>query len=357
MEAPNPITPYPPKEKRFPIIIGNDEYKLYIINSFEAIKFIVKKENVSSIKFEKSLSFEQLNNISKWFKIFDSLEEVFEDIVKLMEKKQINVNIEKDSVNLIFNINMEKIKEFKILLEPIKLSKDEIINNLIKENNKLNTKVGNLEKRLNLLEERFNSYEKNTQKELKKFEKTENTNILNLKNELMNTDIINEEDKIILNNWINFSNNKTIKLLYKASRDGDSFQDFYKLCENKGPTITVVLTTKGYKFGGYTKLSWKNPNNGANRNRYYEDETAFLFSLNKKKQYYTKKNKVKNAVCMWSDRGPSFGGGNDLTLHNNCLHNEKSYNDCPNTYETENHELNGGEEYFKVKDYEVYSVN
>ena len=146
MEAPNPITPYPPKEKRFPIIIGNDEYKLYIINSFEAIKFIVKKENVSSIKFEKSLSFEQLNNISKWFKIFDSLEEVFEDIVKLMEKKQINVNIEKDSVNLIFNINMEKIKEFKILLEPIKLSKDEIINNLIKENNKLNTKIGNLEK-------------------------------------------------------------------------------------------------------------------------------------------------------------------------------------------------------------------
>ena len=58
---------------------------------------------------------------AKWFKIFDSLEEVFEDIVKLMEKKQINVNIEKDSVNLIFNINMEKIKEFKILLEPIKL--------------------------------------------------------------------------------------------------------------------------------------------------------------------------------------------------------------------------------------------
>ena len=60
---------------------------------------------------------------------------------------------------------------------------------------------------------------------------------------------------------------------------------------------------------------------------------------------------------MWSDRGPSFGGGNDLTLENQCLHNASSHNSCPFTYPTEKYELNGGEEYFTVKDYEVYSVN
>ena len=60
---------------------------------------------------------------------------------------------------------------------------------------------------------------------------------------------------------------------------------------------------------------------------------------------------------MWSDRGPSFGGGNDFQLSNICLHNNDSYNYCQNTYKIENYELNGGEKNFTVKDYEVYSIN
>ena len=152
------------------------------------------------------------------------------------------------------------------------------------------------------------------------------------------------------------NNDKKIKLLYKASRDGDDYQDFYRLCENKGPTITIALSTKGYKFGGFTKLSWKNPNNGKVGKKYYEDNEAFIFSLNKKRKYYQKIDNKCFAVCMWSDRGPSFGGGNDLTLHNNCLHNNNSYNNCPHTYQIDKYELNGGEYNFTVKDYEVYSI-
>ena len=134
----------------------------------------------------------------------------------------------------------------------------------------------------------------------------------------------------------------------------NNYQDFYRLCENKGPTITVALSTKGYKFGGFTKLSWKNPNNGNGNNKYYEDNEAFIFSLNKKRKYYPKLEQKHYAVCMWSDRGPSFGAGNDLNLYNNCLHNNNSYNNCPYTYQTEKCELNGGEHNFTVKDYEVY---
>jgi hypothetical protein len=79
--------------------------------------------------------------------------------------------------------------------------------------------------------------------------------------------------------------------------------------------------------------------------------------LNKKKKYFQKSLGDSHAVCMWKDRGPSFGGGNDMTLHNNCLHNENSYNNCPSTYQTEKYELNGGNYNFKVKDYEVYSIS
>ena len=357
MEAAKPITPSETKRKEFPISIGSDQCIFSIIFSGETIQFIIKKENDTSFKFEKSLSMEQLNKISKWFKIFDSLDEVFDDIIKLMEKKQINVNMEQNSVNLKFNINMEKIKEFDILLEQKELSKDEIINNLIKDNKELKTKVEHLEKKMNDYEKRLNIIEE------KLSNKKENMQNISNKgnNDIFDSNIINEEDKVTLNNWINLNNDKKIKLLYKASRDGDNYQDFYRLCENKGPTLTVALTTKGYKFGGFTKLSWKNPDNEKGKKEFidrifYEDSGAFIFSLNKRKKYYPNIQRKNRAVCMWNNRGPSFGAGNDLTLHNNCLHNNNSYNSCPYTYETEKYELNGGEYHFTVKDYEVYLV-
>ena len=86
MEAAKPITPSETKRKEFPISIGSDQCIFSIIFSGETIRFMIKKENDTSFKFEKSLSMEQLNKISKWFKIFDSLDEVFDDIIKLMEK-------------------------------------------------------------------------------------------------------------------------------------------------------------------------------------------------------------------------------------------------------------------------------
>ena len=90
---------------------------------------------------------------------------------------------------------------------------------------------------------------------------------------------------------------------------------------------------------------------------YYADKNSFLFSLNKKKKYFLKIEGTIHAICMWKDKGPSFGFGNDMNINNNCLHNYGSYNDCPYTYETEKCELNGGEFYFMVKDYEVYSIS
>jgi hypothetical protein len=38
-------------------------------------------------------------------------------------------------------------------------------------------------------------------------------------------------------------------LLYKGSRDGFNAKDFHRLCDNKGPTITVIRTRQGRIFG------------------------------------------------------------------------------------------------------------
>ena len=337
----------PSKNKDFTISKEKDTYTLSLGYTSEVLIFslVHKNEKGDSLNYEKSFSLQDLNNISKWFKLFDSLDEVYEDLIKIIDKKQLSINSEENTEKLVFDVNMEKIKSFEIILEKKVLSKEDIIDKLVQENKELKDKVQILEIRISNLEEQFNKFLSNGT--IKK----------ECSNQINDSNIINEEDKKLLNDWINPNNDKDIKLLYKASRDGDNYQDFYRLCEDKGPTITIALTTKGYKFGGFTSLSWKNPNNGPGKNKGYEDKSAFIFSLNKKRKYYPKNNCNTYHVCMWSDRGPSFGAGNDFCLANNCLHNDNSVNNCPTTYQTKDCELNGGKYDFKVKDYEVYSIN
>ena len=40
------------------------------------------------------------------------------------------------------------------------------------------------------------------------------------------------------------------------SINGRTSKDFHKYCDNKGPTLTIVKTTKNKIFGGFTPLNW-----------------------------------------------------------------------------------------------------
>jgi len=46
------------------------------------------------------------------------------------------------------------------------------------------------------------------------------------------------------------------RLLYRASRDGWGASDFHRMCDDKGATVTVVKSSDGYIFGGYTDVAW-----------------------------------------------------------------------------------------------------
>ena len=43
----------------------------------------------------------------------------------------------------------------------------------------------------------------------------------------------------------------SLKLLYRASRDGYSSYEFHNRCDNEGPTITVIKSDHGKVFGGF----------------------------------------------------------------------------------------------------------
>jgi hypothetical protein len=64
------------------------------------------------------------------------------------------------------------------------------------------------------------------------------------------------------------------KLLYRGSRDGFAAAHFHRLCDGKGPTLTVVQTPQGAVFGGYASVSWISAPSG-----YVSAPGSFLFTL------------------------------------------------------------------------------
>ncbi len=66
---------------------------------------------------------------------------------------------------------------------------------------------------------------------------------------------------------------KKLNLLWRGTRDGFEASKFHSLCDDKANTLTVVKTTTGCIFGGYTSVPWSSVGG------YKPDSKAFLFSL------------------------------------------------------------------------------
>ncbi|CAF1133247.1 unnamed protein product [Rotaria magnacalcarata] len=96
-------------------------------------------------------------------------------------------------------------------------------------------------------------------------------------------------------------------LLYKASRDRFDAKAFHSLCDNQGPTMTIIPSTTNYLFGGYTPISWISDNSHRN------DSKEFLFTLINLHNIESTKYPVDPrqrgcAVYHHRDDGPIFGG-------------------------------------------------
>jgi len=68
--------------------------------------------------------------------------------------------------------------------------------------------------------------------------------------------------------------NKIFTLIYKAQRDGFDITHFAKICHHSGPSIAIITSMNGYRFGGYAPDGWDHATNGWNNNR-----STFSFSL------------------------------------------------------------------------------
>jgi len=83
--------------------------------------------------------------------------------------------------------------------------------------------------------------------------------------------ILDEKGASFLQQQLPLYNSTT--LLFRGSRDGFAASAFHLKCDNAGPTVTVIKSTTGRVFGGYTTKSW----GGASS--WITDSSAFLFSV------------------------------------------------------------------------------
>jgi len=135
-------------------------------------------------------------------------------------------------------------------------------------------------------------------------------------------------------------------LLFDTSKDGDTVGTFHARCNSKGPTVTIVETTLGVVFGGFTAMDWSNSAG------YVADKDAFLFRLRPTpiKKFEVNTDAGTNAIYRHPSYGPQFGEG--FRIYTNCQSNADSYVVDDGAYTgLSGFALNDGHHDFRVKQY------
>ena len=328
----------------------------YVVHHAYVKYNIKKKVNIIIVKFilQKNIKEEKKSKFNENIKILEDLSKTFQnsnnELIKIIEKINENkdtlkLNIQKIFTNIRNAINQ---REDELLLEVDKQFDDLYIKeDIIKENEKIPSKVKlALEKGKNLEKEWNNEnnliylindciYIENTIQSINKIneniKKCHNLNNLNIifypdkENDInqflekiksfgkicenqeketefiFNNSLIIQNNKLYDNNLINWLKPKKInkvELLFRKSRDGDSYDIFHKLCDNQGPTVVLIKCTEGFIFGGFTPLDWDN------HSGWKKDKETFLFSLTDNKKFI--KNKTSDSILCFDTMGPFF---------------------------------------------------
>ena len=152
------------------------------------------------------------------------------------------------------------------------------------------------------------------------------TNIHKIRTKNFESLILNglEKENEYLEKLYEWTGYKSMKLLYRGTRDGSDCNSFHNKCDNQGPTLILCKNEKENIFGGFASISWTSDN------QYHKADESFLFTLTNIHGTAPTKflNKIypQNAVYHGNDRGPSFGGGHDLYICNNFLNNNSGSN-------------------------------
>ena len=346
---------------------------------------INKQNTILKNIYEKTFSKQELDDSNKYFLLFDNILEIFNKFVDLLksnffegEIKNEEIILKVKTILIDFSLNIPMKENFEM---------NEFMKQLNEQNIELKRKIKELEenkakkeieikpnrkKKKNIIKKKIFIFlliiyfyiqiiilsKINQIIEKNKFQ-TENfqNTLKNIKqqieeindNSFYSSILLNKEEKNLISNWINQNTKIKYKLLFRASDDGDSIETFHKKCDNIGPTLILIKSKKGKRFGGYNPLNWDSTY------MYKHHPSTFLFSLDNKKKYKLKEDNVQYS-SVGGKSYFAFGIGHDLYISDHCTSNSNSYSNPYSFMINDFYELTD-EKYFSISDYEVYSVN
>ena len=327
-------------------------------------KIIFEAKNKTSIEpiiYYSKQTIEEIK-MNKYFLMFDNLEEIYDEILNLMKNNK--VYLTEENSRLIINIPLSntKIKEIKIVLnKKEKSDKDKIddlyliIDNMKSYYNKKIDELTNINQQQNNKINELNDKIENLKEIINEIKDSKNQpKIENAKTIFNDSLILNKNNDYIsnLNKWINQREGQfKTQLLFRKSINGNSFDDFHRLCDNQGKTLVLIQTANNLIIGGYTSKDWDTSE------KWYKDDKSFLFSLTKGRIFPIKKN--FDAIRGSAELGPWFAyigfrdrGRNDLTQ------GIFYYRIDDESYENFNEIIPNDKKdtYFDVKEVEIYKI-
>jgi hypothetical protein len=127
-----------------------------------------------------------------------------------------------------------------------------------------------------------------------------------------------------------FESTQNFDLLYRGSLHGFKASDFHKKCDNIPKTLTIIKSTNGNIFGGYTEATWDQSH------VFKSDKSAFLFSLvnceKKPVKVNTANGKEADAIYCYPRYGPVFGSYFDICIFDDSNLHSKSFSNFGRTY-------------------------
>ena len=317
------------QNKTIIINFKNKPFPLEISLSESNIIFSIQ-EKYNLYRYENVISFQAFKDLNKYFRFFDNLSEIYNDLIKS------NIGIKSEEINqgkltLLINVNINKNNyEINIILNKRELDKykdiDIIMSNYIE-----------MKKELDELKQKY-SINSNLFKESK---------WLNNNNQYLN--LIKEGIRHQLNKEIVGTN-----LIYRCSKDGDDCSIFHSKCDGISNTLVIGESESNKIFGGFTSQSWDQ-----NEQTKYDDN-AFLFQLNKMEIHYAIRG--KGGIYCRKDFGPTFGNDHQFNL---CFQDsiegsnrEDAYDEKTNSFENNSKKnyIYEGNRIFKLKDFEVFQL-
>ena len=143
------------------------------------------------------------------------------------------------------------------------------------------------------------------------------------------------------------------ELLYRGSRDGMTAADFYRMCDDKNNTISMIKDSNGNVFGGFADIAW------GTQQSWVKSYKSFLFSLksswgNEVVKFPVNAEGYRSALYHFIPYMCAFGDGDLSVFPHSSIDIGTSYRSPTPRYSGQY--CTGGCKNFQFLEIEVYQV-